>query len=62
MNISVPISSEITSVSFSFYLPEQTKKLSVKRITNPVIFDNLGRPTQGGLYDSALGPMSSAYL
>jgi DNA-directed RNA polymerase I subunit RPA1 len=56
MNISIPISCEIDSVSFSFYSPLQLKKLSVKEITNPILFDNLDHPTAGGLYDPALGP------
>ncbi|KAI9199874.1 uncharacterized protein BJ171DRAFT_199397 [Polychytrium aggregatum] len=57
MNISNPISREITRVSFSFYNKDEIRKLSVKPVTNPLAFDNLGHPTSGGLYDSALGPL-----
>jgi hypothetical protein len=31
------------------------QELSVKQITNPVIFDTLDHPTTGGLYDPCLG-------
>lgn len=40
-------------------LNAQIKKLSVKRITSPVVFDNLKNPVPGGLYDPALGPYDS---
>ncbi|CAG8448743.1 13571_t:CDS:10 [Ambispora leptoticha] len=56
MNISHPIGTEIHSVAFSCYSPEEIRKLSVKRITHPEVFDNLNQPTTGGLYDLALGP------
>ncbi|ORX57972.1 beta and beta-prime subunits of DNA dependent RNA-polymerase [Hesseltinella vesiculosa] len=62
MNISLPVGAEIDSVSFSFYEPEEIRKISVKQIVNPVIFDNLGHPTKGGLYDPALGPFQKAQL
>lgn len=35
----------------------QVKKLSAKRITSPLIFDNLKNSVPGGLYDPALGPI-----
>ena len=56
MNISNPIGSEITSVEFNFFKAEDVLNLSVKQIVNPTVFDNLGHPTKGGLYDLALGP------
>lgn len=56
MNISCPIGSQIDSVSFSLYEPDEIRKISVKQIVNPVLFDALGHPTKGGLYDPALGP------
>jgi hypothetical protein len=31
--------------------------MSVKRIVQPVIFDNLKNAVPGGLYDSAMGPV-----
>lgn len=45
------------SVSFGLQTPEQIRSLSVKAITNPTIFDGLGHPVRGGLYDPALGPV-----
>ncbi|KAI7865933.1 hypothetical protein BDF14DRAFT_1819412 [Spinellus fusiger] len=62
MNISCPIGTEINSVSFSFYEPHEIRKISVKQIVNPTLFDTLGHPTKGGLYDAALGPYQKNQL
>ncbi|RCI04863.1 hypothetical protein CU098_005024 [Rhizopus stolonifer] len=62
MNISVPIGTEVDSVSFSFYEPNEIRKISVKQIVNPVLFDTLGHPTKGGLYDPALGPYQKTQI
>jgi len=35
----------------------QVKRLSVKRLTSPLTFDNLGNAVKDGLYDSAMGPL-----
>lgn len=35
---------------------EQVKQISVKRITNPLLFDPLNNAVPGGLYDPAMGP------
>ena len=56
MNIATPATATVSKISFSFYEPKDIKKLSVKAITNPLIFDTLDHPTTGGLYDAALGP------
>lgn len=56
MNIACPATAKITKISFAFYEPKDIKRLSVKAITNPQIFDTLDHPTTGGLYDPALGP------
>ena len=56
MNISTPIGTEIVSVDFGFYSAKDVENISVKQIVNPTVFDNLGHPTNGGLYDEALGP------
>lgn len=58
MNISDPIAAEITSVSFASYSPAELKKLSVLQVSQPILFDVLGHPNDGGLYDPSLGPMS----
>eukprot|EP01135_Chromosphaera_perkinsii_P010952 Nk52_evm5s2297 gene=Nk52_evmTU5s2297 len=51
------IGRQITGVSFGLYTSEEIRKLSVKKITNPILLDNLNHPTKGGLYDPALGPL-----
>jgi DNA-directed RNA polymerase I subunit RPA1 len=56
MNISTPVGTEITEVNFGFYTAEDVERFSVRQIVNPNVFDNLGHPTSGGLYDLALGP------
>lgn len=55
MDISKPVGSEITSVEFGVLLDKEIRNLSAKQITNPIVFDNLGHPISGGLYDLALG-------
>eukprot|EP00798_Chlamydomonas_sp_ICE-L_P025177 gene25177-10812_t len=47
----------VTSIRFSFYSDEEVRKLSVKRIITPVVFDNLKNALADGLYDSAMGPI-----
>ncbi|KNC79596.1 hypothetical protein SARC_08015 [Sphaeroforma arctica JP610] len=48
---------EIKSVGFSLYSTEEVKKLSVVRITNPILLDHMQRPTLFGLYDKRMGPI-----
>ncbi|EGV63759.1 DNA-directed RNA polymerase subunit [Yamadazyma tenuis] len=55
MDISKPVGSEITSVEFGVLSDKEIRNLSAKQITNPIVFDNLGHPITGGLYDLALG-------
>lgn len=55
MDVSKPVGSEIVSVDFGVLSDNETRKLSAKQITNPTVFDNLGHPISGGLYDLALG-------
>lgn len=56
MDIAKPVGDEIGSVKFGFLSTEDVERISVKQIVNPVVFDHLGHPTSGGLYDLALGP------
>ncbi|KAI9221947.1 hypothetical protein BC828DRAFT_404467 [Blastocladiella britannica] len=56
MNISKPIGAQLSGVSFGFYSADEIRKISVKPITNPTVFDGLGHPQRGGVYDPALGP------
>ncbi|KAK9248661.1 hypothetical protein V1506DRAFT_528527 [Lipomyces tetrasporus] len=55
MNISKPVGSEITEVEFGYFTARDIRNLSVKQITHPQVFDSLGHPISGGLYDLALG-------
>jgi DNA-directed RNA polymerase beta' subunit len=59
MDIAHSLHSEVTSISFSFLSSDDIKAISVKKIDNPVLLDNLNLPNRGGLYDPQLGPMSS---
>lgn len=51
------VSRSIGGVGFGFYSSQEARKLSVKEITEPVLFDNLRNPVPGGLYDPSLGPL-----
>lgn len=55
MNIAKPIGSEIRSVDFLILEDDEVRALSVKQISNPQVFDNLGHPVANGLYDLGLG-------
>lgn len=55
MDISKPVGSEIASVDFSVLSDDEIRLLSAKQVTNPVVFDNLGHPISGGLYDLSMG-------
>jgi len=37
----------------------QIRKISVKRVVSPILFDNLKNAVIGGLYDPAMGPMDT---
>ncbi|KAH3666448.1 hypothetical protein OGAPHI_003444 [Ogataea philodendri] len=55
MDIAKPVGSQIESVDFGVLTVSDVRKLSAKQITNPTVFDNLGHPVPGGLYDLSLG-------
>ena len=59
MDIAHSIHSEISGLSFSFLTSDDIKAMSVKKVDNSMLLDNLGLPTKGGLYDPKLGPMTS---
>lgn len=46
---------EIRGSAFSFFSDEEIRRMSVKRIDNPISYDNMRNPNEGGLYDPALG-------
>ncbi|KAJ1547364.1 hypothetical protein HK405_006050, partial [Cladochytrium tenue] len=54
---SAAIAREVASVAFSFYSANDIRRMSVKQISNPILLDTMNRPSPGGLYDPALGPM-----
>ncbi|XP_072969528.1 DNA-directed RNA polymerase I subunit 1 isoform X1 [Typha angustifolia] len=51
-------SETVESVHFSFYSPEEVRKISVKKITRPDLLDVKSTPVPDGLYDPALGPLN----
>ncbi|GAA5871370.1 hypothetical protein JCM16303_000734 [Sporobolomyces ruberrimus] len=57
MDIAHPVSSSITSVSFTYLSSKDIRNISVKQVTNPSLFDNLNNPNAGGLYDPVFGPL-----
>lgn len=59
MDIAHSIHTEATSLSFSFLTAQDIRAISVKQIDNPILFDSLNLPNKGGLYDAALGPLTS---
>ncbi|KAF5840614.1 hypothetical protein DUNSADRAFT_16129 [Dunaliella salina] len=50
---------QVRSVRFGFYTDEEVRRMSAKKIVQPVIFDNLKNAVPGGLYDSAMGPVDT---
>ena len=56
-NDNLVLTHQIAGVGFSFYSPDEIKRLSVKKITNHMSEDNFGQPLPGGLYDPAMGPV-----
>lgn len=46
----------LEGMSFGLFSADETRKLSVKTITNPQLLDNVGNAAANGLYDLALGP------
>jgi DNA-directed RNA polymerase I subunit RPA1 len=51
------LTKHVTGAAFSFYSADEIRALSVKRITNPLSFDQLKQPVPNGLYDPTLGPV-----
>lgn len=52
----------IESVYFSFLTDEEVRRISFKKITSPILLDNMLRPVEGGLYDMALGSFQDGQL
>ncbi|KAG8964710.1 hypothetical protein FRC05_003609 [Tulasnella sp. 425] len=58
MDISLSVPTTVKSVAFTGLSAQDIRRISVKQITNPQLLDDLNRPTEGGLYDPALGPLN----
>lgn len=56
MDIAQPISSSIATISFSYLHSEDIRRISVRQVVNPVLFDNLNQANAGGMYDPVFGP------
>mmetsp|Transcript_45440 Transcript_45440/g.81752 ORF Transcript_45440/g.81752 Transcript_45440/m.81752 type:complete len:1846 (+) Transcript_45440:80-5617(+) len=50
-------SREATTIRFMYFSPEEIESVSVHKIDDPVAFDQLGVPMDGGLYAKGLGPV-----
>ncbi|GLC72049.1 hypothetical protein PLESTF_001198600 [Pleodorina starrii] len=48
---------QVAAVRFGFYTEDEVRKLSVVKITSPIIFDNMKVPVKDGLYDPRMGPV-----
>ncbi|KWU44120.1 DNA-directed RNA polymerase [Rhodotorula sp. JG-1b] len=57
MDIAHPVASQVSTVSFSSLHGPDIRRISVKQVVNPVLFDNLNNPNAGALYDPAFGPL-----
>lgn len=55
MDASFPTGTQIESVDFRVLSSKEVERLSVKQITSAEVFDALGHPVPGGLYDLSLG-------
>lgn len=55
---SIDVAHTVSKLSFRFYSDKEAQRLSVRRLTSPQAFDELGRSIPRGLYDPALGPTS----
>ena len=53
-----PIHVEADSLKFGLYAGAEVQSLSTVHVTNPVAFNQLGHPLEGGLYDLRMGPYS----
>ena len=53
-----PIHVSADSLTFGLYAGREVRSLSTVHITNPVAFNQLGHPLDGGLYDLRMGPFS----
>lgn len=57
MDIAHPTCRKVESLGFHVYTADEIRKISVKALNQPILFNELGHPNKGGLYDPALGPL-----
>lgn len=48
------VSADVSGIAFTFYSAEEVRKMSVKALNNPVMFDTLGNPVEGGACAAAV--------
>lgn len=54
---------DASNLRFSVFSSKNLKALSVAKIVTPLVFDQLGHPLPGGLYDQKMGIFKdNAYL
>lgn len=56
------ITNEIDHTEFTFYNSDEIRKISVKEITNPMTYNSVKQPIEGGLYDKKMGSSKSGDL
>lgn len=49
------------NLRFSVFSAEDIRKLSVSKIITPMMFDSLGHPLPGGLYDLVMGTVQRPF-
>jgi DNA-directed RNA polymerase subunit A' len=50
-----PIFKKVKSIQFSFFSPEDVRKMAVAKVVKPELYDKEGYPVDGGLMDIRLG-------
>lgn len=51
------VDKQVGLVSFGLFSVDEVHAISVKKLTNFELFDDLRKPVSDGLYDPALGPL-----
>ncbi len=41
------LTEQVVGTSFRFYNDDEIRRMSVKRVTNPITFDSFNHPTEG---------------
>lgn len=51
---------DASTLRFSIFSTKNLKSLSVAKIVTPLVFDQLGHPLPGGLYDQKMGELEQS--